>query len=152
MALIILSVIGVTLFWFLIMSLISMSVNWKDYKNYKPTYDAFNNGEVVLKSSGDFGIETFKRRCDELYSRTPEILIFNDANGKPKSIKLFGSPTKLSYIHDQFTVFDLYQSYWFNKIIKAYNTVSKEIWVEPRPTRFYTVRVGDKKEFKFLRG
>ena len=135
-----------------VMCLTTMSVNWKDYKNYKPTYEAIDSGAVVVKNDYRSIVSLKKREDDYLSNRTPEILFFLDDNDKPKSIKLWSKPNELSYIHDTFTIFDLYQSYWCNKIVKAYDAMDKTRWVEPRPTRFYTVSVGDKKQFKFLRG
>jgi hypothetical protein len=108
----------VIVFSYMTMSIITMSVNWSDFKNYKKTYIAIQSGEYVLTHISVFvdGLRFYKKRYTDNNDHT-EIILFFDEYGQVSSIKLLSNNINFaSYIHKSTIIFDLYSMYWFKKI------------------------------------
>lgn len=94
-----------------------MSVNYDNYKYYKPTYDAIKNCSYVMITKS-FNIETYKKPEDNNFlSSSNQILFFVDFK-RITSIKLLSQEGN-HYIHNSSLIFDPYAYYWFRKIKRA---------------------------------
>lgn len=148
----IIATIITVLFVPLLFTIVSMSVNWGNYKYYETTYRAILNREYVLVRNG-FSIQTYRRPEDHISYNDDEILFFVNHNNKINSVKLIGG--SLRYIHDRGGI-DLYSRYWFKKIMRA--KLGNNNLYQPtdrvrnaRPSDRFKM-FSNKIEFKFFRG
>jgi len=100
---------------YVIFSFSSIMVQMPKYKFYKPTYEAIKSGTYVFASQSESYVTFRPSDKKEEWWSDDEILFFYDKWSKKKeSIKLLGNR---NYIHGGFSnTFDLYTSYWFNKL------------------------------------
>jgi hypothetical protein len=137
---------------FLILTLVSMSVHWKDYIYYKITYFAILNCTYVMVRNSS-GQQTYHRPDNPNPYSNDEIIFFLDNGRDVDSIKLLSRGQH--YIHDKGGS-DLYARYWFKKIMKVRDKYNHQLWVsttEQRIEREYITGSREHREpFKFLRG
>ena len=127
----------------LVFMMVQMSVNYNDYRWYKPTYEAIKSGRHVLVSKSS--IYTYRDLTNN--NERNEILLFIDRHGTPESIKLLGHN---SYIHKEGRL-DFYSAYWYYKILTEMRTKGFEI-NESLVFGIRDVKSRDIGSFKFFRG
>ena len=135
---------------FLILTLVSMSVHWKDYIYYKMTYFAILNCTYVMVRNS-YNQQTYQR-INETHPYTNDEIIFFLSSGEVVDIKLLSRGQH--YIHNKGGS-DLYARYWFRKIMKVRDKYNHQLWVSTQPAREYVTNLNtgnDKPSFKFLRG
>jgi hypothetical protein len=137
---------------FLILTLVSMSVHWKNYIYYKMTYFAILNCTYVMVRNS-YSQQTYHRPDDPNPYSNDEIIFFLDNGRDVDSIKLLSRGQH--YIHDKGGI-DLYARYWFRKIMKVRDKYNHQLWVSTTQSEtgenmldFY---IPQKQSFKFLRG
>ena len=118
-----LTVILLTLATLLVsMVLAQVITNSKDYKFYRPTYEALMNKQMVLSSKvkvlNDV-LYTFNAPGSTIFDNGPEIIFFCNDEDEVTSIKLLSGKYTRHYIHDGTSELDPYTQYWFRKICKA---------------------------------
>ena len=147
---------------YLVMMLVSSSVDFKDYKYYKPTYEALKSGEFVIVHKG-FGGDMwyFKKRGDSILNESEEILFFFERGCKVNSIKLLSDDNDNHYIHNLVPLIfeNPYKVYWRRKIIKQMQSMNSSVYEDEMdglirdlfiPTQNLT-RTKVVEHFKFLR-
>jgi len=131
----------------IIILLVTMTVNYTNYKYYELTYNAIVTCRYVMVRNG-YDIQYYHRPEEPNPYSNDEILFFLE-RGKVCSIKLLSRG--LNYIHDR-GGWDLYSRYWFNKILKARDKYNHQLWVSTQPQRreFITGSIEHREPFKFL--
>ncbi len=142
---IILSILVTAVSVLLVLVLTNVSVNYKNYKYFKLTYDVIENYHYV-KVNSSFSIETYRTLQDNALISKKEVLFFIE-NNKVDSIKLLSDGQ--NYIHTSFIMFDPYALYWFWKIKRARN---KNNDLHVQESWFQKEYVYDIESFKLLRG
>jgi len=112
-----LTILGALFVCCLVMLIVTMTVNSKDYKYYKTTYFAILNCTYVMVRNSSNQL-TYHRPEETNPYTNDEIIFFMNRHGEVDSIKLLTRPSDNFYIHNQGGS-DLYAKYWFKKIINA---------------------------------
>jgi hypothetical protein len=140
---------------FLILTLVSMSVHWKNYVYYKMTYFAILNCTYVMVRNS-YSQQTYHRPDDPNPYSNDEIIFFLDNGREVDSIKLLSRGQH--YIHDKGGI-DLYARYWFRKIMKVRDKYNHEIHLIQRANQLIEDYTGNnyyinvpRRTFKFFRG
>ena len=149
-----LTILGALFVCCLVMLIVTMTVNSKDYKYYKTTYFAILNCTYVM-TRNSYNQQTY-HKPDETNPYTNDEIIFFLNGGEVDSIKLLSRPNENHYIHSKGGT-DLYARYWFKKILKVRDKYNHQLWVSTQPVvREYTTGSIEHREhiepFKFLRG
>jgi len=138
----------------LVVTIVSMSVNWKNYKYYRVTYYAIKSCSYVMVRNS-FNQQTYQRN-NETNPYTNDEIIFFLNGGEVDDIKLVSRGS--NYIHSKGGI-DLYARYWFRKILKARDKYNHEIHYQRRCDDLVEDVTGNnfyinisKSSFKFLRG
>ena len=150
-----LTIAGSLLVCGLVMLIVTMTVNSKDYKYYRVTYFAILNCAYVMVRNS-YNQQTYHRPEETNPYTNDEIIFFLNRHGDVESIKLLSRPSENHYIHNK-GGWDFYARYWFNKIVDARDKYNHELWVTTQPVvREYTTGSIEHREhrepFKFLRG
>ena len=149
-----LTILGALFVCCLVMLIVTMTVNSKDYKYYKTTYFAILNCTYVMVRNSSNQL-TYHRPEETNPYTNDEIIFFMNRHGEVDSIKLLTRPSDNHYIHDKGGS-DLYARYWFKKILKVREKYNYSHWLtttEQRTEREYiTGSIEHREPFKFLRG
>ena len=140
-----LSILITTVSVLLVLVLTNISVNYKNYKYFKLTYDVIENYHYVKVNNG-FNIETYRTLQDNALISKKEVLFFIE-NNKVGSIKLLSDGN--NYIHTSYMMLDPYTLYWFWKIKRARKKNNDLHIQEPLFQRQYVYNI---ESFKLLRG
>ena len=141
----------------LVMLIVTMTVNSKDYKYYRVTHYAIKNCNYVMVRNS-YNQQTYHRPQEINPYTNDAIIFFLNSHGEVDSIKLLSRPSENHYIHDKGGS-DLYSRYWFRKILKVRDKYNHQLWMTTRSdemveditgNNFYVS--GTKSSFKFLRG
>jgi hypothetical protein len=137
----------------LVLLIVTMSVNSKDYKYYKVTYEAIKNCTYVMVRNGSYGQQTYHKPEETNPYTNDEIIFFNHIHrrGDVESIKLLTPSNTNHYIHNKGGS-DLYARYWFKKIVDARDKYNHELWVTTQPIRreYVTGSIEHRESFKFF--
>jgi len=146
-----LTILGALFVCCLVMLIVTMTVNSKDYKYYKTTYFAILNCTYVMVRNS-YNQQTYKKP-DEINPYTNDEIIFFLNGGDVESIKLLSPPRENHYIHSKGGS-DLYARYWFKKIMKVRDKYNHQLWVTTQPVvrEYITGSIEHREPFKFLRG
>jgi len=150
-----LTILGALFVCGLVMLIVTMTVNSKDYKYYKTTYFAILNCTYVM-TRNSYNQQTYHKPDETNQYTNDEIIFFLNGHGEVDSIKLLTRPSDNHYIHDKGGS-DLYARYWFKKILKVRDKYNHQLWVtttEQTREREYVSNyyLPQRSTFKFLRG
>ena len=141
----------------LVMLIVTMTVNSKNYKYYRVTYYAIKNCNYVMVRNS-YNQQTYHRTDETNPYSNDEIIFFLNTYGEVDSIKLLTRPSDNHYIHSKGGS-DLYARYWFKKIMKVRDKYNHELHHQRRCDDLVEDITGNnfyvntsKPSFKFLRG
>jgi len=149
--------VGTFVFILSIITIVSMTVNYKNYKYYRVTYYAIRNCNYVMVRNS-YNQQTYHRPQETNPYTNDEIIFFLNRCNEVDSIKLLSRPSENHYIHDKGGS-DLYAKYWFKKILKVREKYNHELHFQRRcddlveditDNNFYVN--GVKPSFKFFKG
>ncbi len=150
--------VGTFVFMLSIITITSMTVNYKNYKYYRVTYYAIRNCNYIMVRNS-FNQQSYLRPQETNLFTNDEIIFFLNRNGGVDDIKLLSRPSENHYIHSKGGI-DLYARYWFKKIINAKDKYNNELHHQRRCDDMVEDVTGNsvyfdsetKPSFKFFRG